>query len=103
MASRVLGFGEVPTTVLTSCYCDLIIDEGLWERVGRNGKRDRRVLAVVLLLLGGIAGGWISRSDGGMGVALWVGFALKVGIVVAWGVWRVEGEKEDGENRVEKG
>ena len=93
VASRLLGFGEIPTVVLTSVYCDLGMDEKLL--VTENEKRNHRAGAVVLILLGAIAGGWISRSEAGMATAMWIAAVLKLGIVVAWVFWK--GEDQDGE------
>lgn len=92
VASRLLGFNEIPTVVLTSVYCDLGMDEKLLAK--KNDKRNHRAGAVVLTLLGAIAGGWISRSKAGMATAIWVAAALKLGIAVAWAFWRGE-EQED--------
>jgi uncharacterized membrane protein YoaK (UPF0700 family) len=88
VASRLLGFSEIPTVVLTSVYCDLGMDERLLGR--DNDKRDHRVGAVVMIALGAIAGGWISRSQAGMATAMWVAAALKLAIAVAWVFWRGE-------------
>ncbi|KAJ5053766.1 uncharacterized protein L3040_000057 [Drepanopeziza brunnea f. sp. 'multigermtubi'] len=68
VTSRILSFNEVPTTVLTSVYCDIASDLHIFKR--ENVKRNRRVAAVVCILAGGIAGGWISRSATGMSVSL---------------------------------
>ena len=93
VASRVLGFGEIPTVVLTSVYCDLGMDERLLAT--DNQKRNHRVGAVVMIVLGAIAGGWISRSDAGMATAMWIAAGLKLGIAVAWVFWRREEEDEE--------
>ena len=93
VASRVLGFGEIPTVVLTSVYCDLGMDERLLA--SENQKRNHRVGAVVFIVLGAIAGGWISRSDAGMATAMWIAAVLKLGIAVAWVFWRREEEDEE--------
>ncbi|KJR86094.1 uncharacterized protein SPSK_02686 [Sporothrix schenckii 1099-18] len=85
--SRVLGYGEVPTNVLTSLYCDLFSDPKLFVSVRTNAKRNRRIAAAVLTLVGGIAGGWLQRSSAGMPGALWIAAALKVAIAVAWLIW----------------
>lgn len=96
VASRLLGFSEIPTTVLTSTYCDLASDAGLWTR--DNPKRDRRVVSVVCLLVGGICGGWLSRSDGGMAAVLWLASALKAIILVSWIFWKgVDGSGSKGD------
>jgi hypothetical protein len=93
VASRLLGFSEIPTVVLTSVYCDLGMDKKLLAK--KNDKRNHRAGAVVLTLLGAIAGGWINRSQAGMATAMWVAAALKLGIAVAWVFWRGEEREED--------
>jgi hypothetical protein len=89
-ASRALGYNEIPTVVLTSVYFDIASDTSL--RVGPrcNVKRNRRLAGVVMVLLGGIAGGWLSRSRGGMQSALWMAAGMKFCVAVVWGVWRGE-------------
>jgi hypothetical protein len=91
VTSRVLGFNEVPTTVLTSLYCDLMMDARLLA--ADNVKRNRRVAGAIALLLGGIVGGWLSRSSVGMAASLWLAGAIKIGISIAWAVWKA---KENG-------
>ena len=86
VTSRLLGFNEVPTTVLTSVYCDLASDVKFWET--GNVKRNRRLAAVVGILIGGIVGGWITRSQAGLATNLWLAAAIKLGIAVAWGLWK---------------
>lgn len=88
VTSRVLGFNEVPTNVLTSLYCDLLSDPLLLAPVGGNVKRNRRVTAVLLMIVGGILGGWLQRSKAGMPAALWIAGAVKLAIAVAWFVWK---------------
>ena len=90
MMSRILGFNEVPTTVLTSVYCDLISDPNILKK--DNVKRNRRFGAVLMELIGGIMGGWISRSNGGMSVSLWIAAAIKLGIACSWSVWKPKAE-----------
>jgi hypothetical protein len=85
VTSRLLGFNEIPTTVLTSVYCDLISDPDIRKK--ENVKRNRRFAAVVMLLLGGITGGWLSRSGVGMSMSLWVAAATKLAIACSWLVW----------------
>jgi predicted MFS family arabinose efflux permease len=94
VTSRLLGFNEVPTTVLTSVYCDLASDPKLLAPVKENVKRNRRAAAVVGILVGGVAGGWLSRSDAGMSSALWIGGAIKLSIAVAWSFWRGKGSSD---------
>lgn len=86
VASRALGFNEIPTVVITSLLCDLVSDSELF--VLRNGKRDRRVAAFVLTLVGAIAGGWITRVTGDIVVVLWIAVGVKLAIMSVWLVWR---------------
>ncbi|RDL37278.1 Uncharacterized protein BP5553_04711 [Venustampulla echinocandica] len=86
VTSRILGFNEVPTTVLTSVYCDIASDPRILAR--DNVKRNRRVAAVVCILIGGIAGGWISRSAAGLSTNFWIAAAIKMGIGLGWLVWK---------------
>lgn len=81
-ASRALGFSEIPTTVLTSVYNDLASDSRLLAK--NNPKRNRRVGAAVMMLLGGICGGWLSRLNEGFGIALWVSGIIKILLAAAW-------------------
>lgn len=90
VTSRLLGFNEVPTTVLTSVYCDLASDPKLLAPLKKNLKRNRRIGAVIALLIGGIAGGWLSRSSARMSSALWLGGAIKITIAVSWSVWKAK-------------
>ncbi|KAF2102706.1 hypothetical protein NA57DRAFT_71692 [Rhizodiscina lignyota] len=80
---RLLGFGELPTIVLTSVYCDLMNDA-----VGlklKNKKRDRRVGAVVLLVSGAIVAGWLLRACIGVHGVLWIAVGLKA--LTSIGMW----------------
>lgn len=88
VTSRVLGFNEVPTNVLTSLYCDLFSDPLIIAPIGKNVKRNRRVVAVLLMVAGGIIGAWLQKSKAGMPAALWIGGAIKMFIAVAWLGWK---------------
>lgn len=83
--SRLLGFNEMPVNVLTSTYCDLMGDFKLLAL--NNVKENRRVLAVVLLLIGAIVSGWLMRSSGGLESVLWILAAIKLLTGVAMFVW----------------
>jgi hypothetical protein len=85
VASRALGFNEIPTVVITSLLCDLMSDPKLFLQ--HNEKRNRRVLAFALTLVGAIAGGWITKASGDIYAALWVAAGLKIAIVGFWGFW----------------
>ncbi|KAI0125334.1 hypothetical protein BJ170DRAFT_571225, partial [Xylariales sp. AK1849] len=90
VTSRILGFNEVPTNVLTSVYCDLFNDPKLFVPWSENPKRNRRASAVVLMLVGAIAGGWLARSSAGMSSALWIAGAIKFGIAFSWMLWKTK-------------
>jgi phosphatidylserine synthase len=86
VTSRILGFNEVPTTVLTSVYCDIASDPKLIK--ADNVKRNRRVAAVLCILIGGICGGWISRSSAGLATVLWIAAGIKLSIALGWSLWK---------------
>lgn len=82
VTAKSLGFNEIPTTVLTSVYNDLASDTNLlaWK----NPKRNRRVSAITMILLGGISAGWLSRSEAGLALVLWLGAILKLLLSASW-------------------
>jgi uncharacterized membrane protein YoaK (UPF0700 family) len=90
VTSRQLGLNEIPTTVLTSVYCDLGNDDKLFAGPRDNWKRNRRVAAAVLLILGAIIGGWLSKTSDGMSAALWFAAGVKACLAIAWFFWREE-------------
>lgn len=80
--AKALDFNELPTTVLTSVYNDLASDMKLlaWD----NPKRDRRVGAIAMMLLGGISGAWLSRGSGSLTAVLWLGAVIKLLLSFSW-------------------
>ncbi|KAF7170398.1 hypothetical protein CNMCM5623_002872 [Aspergillus felis] len=91
-SSRALGYNEIPAVVLTSVYFDVASDPKLTAAPTTNAKRNRRIGGVVMLLVGAIAGGWLSRSSGGMQSALWMAAGFKFVIGLGWLFWRAEGK-----------
>ncbi|KAE8145523.1 hypothetical protein BDV25DRAFT_164484 [Aspergillus avenaceus] len=89
-SSRSLGYNEIPTVVLTSVYFDVASDPKLAAVPTTNVKRNRRIGSVVLLLVGAIVGGWLSKSSGGMQSALWMAAGVKMVIGLVWLVWKDE-------------
>jgi hypothetical protein len=87
-ASRVLALDEIPTVVLTTLLCDLLVDPSLSSRPPRsNPKRNRRVAAFLALFLGAMTAGGLSKVTQ-MAACLWLAMGLKLGITVAWFLWR---------------
>ncbi|RAH42348.1 YoaK family protein [Aspergillus brunneoviolaceus CBS 621.78] len=95
-ASRILEFDEIPTVVLTSLLCDLLVDPNLLAR--KNPKRDRRVGAFLALFLGAMTAGGLSKVAS-LASSLWFAFGLKVMITGAWTVWKTEGSGRVGKGR----
>lgn len=93
VASRVLQFNEVPTTVLTSLYCDFFSDPKLLAPISANPKRNRRFAAIVFHVAGVIISGWLQRTRGGMAAVLWLTAGLKMIISIAWLCWKPKAEK----------
>lgn len=87
VGSRVLGFAEVPTVVLTSMLHDITTDPALLGPLRQNMKRNRRVLAFGGILAGAVAGGWISEHTRRVQIPLWLAGGIKLGITSAWMVW----------------
>ncbi|KAL8705961.1 MAG: hypothetical protein Q9201_000955 [Fulgogasparrea decipioides] len=84
--AKALSFNEIPTTVLTSVYNDLASDPQLmaWD----NPKRNRRIGAIAMILLGGISGGWLVRGTGNFVMVLWLGAATKLLLSFSWLLFR---------------
>ncbi|PYH93452.1 DUF1275 domain protein [Aspergillus ellipticus CBS 707.79] len=93
-ASRILAYDEIPTVVLTTLLCDLIVDPDVLAK--KNPKRNRRVGAFLALFLGAMTAGGLSKVAT-MASSLWFAFALKFAITLGWAFWRAEGTgKGDG-------
>lgn len=88
VASRALGYNEIPTVVITSLLCDLMSDPQLF--LIRNVKRDRRIIAFVLTLVGAIVGGWVTKVTGGVAPILWLSAGIKGFLVLAWAFWKAK-------------
>lgn len=90
VASRMLDYTELPTVVLTSTYCDLMVDPALFTApLLENPKRNRRFVSAVVLMLGAALGGYLTRGQSIAG-ALWIAASIKVAIGAAWLFWRAD-------------
>ena len=89
--SRMLGFNEIPTVVLTSTYTDLFMDPKLLTApMTQNSKRNRRAISAIALLLGATLGGFLTEG-GSIVDPLWITGVLKVFLAGVWVVWRGKG------------
>lgn len=95
VASRALGHDTIPTVVLTSMLHDIATDPRFLVRWGENRKRNQRVGAFVAVVIGAVAGGFLSVSTGRMQTTLWVVGGLKLAIAGAWGVWPAAGVDDE--------
>lgn len=87
VASRVLAYDEIPTVVLTTLLCDLLVDPKLYEGPWKaNPKRNRRIAAFLALFLGAMTAGGLSKVTA-MTASLWLAMGLKLGITVSFFVW----------------
>ena len=85
--SRALDLSEIPTIVVTSMMHDIFADANLLKPLGSNVKRNRRIGAFAAILIGAVAGGFISESTRRIQVPLWIAGGLKLIIACAWIVW----------------
>lgn len=89
--SRMLGYNEIPTVVLTSTYTDLFMDPKLLTApVTQNSKRNRRAISAIALLLGAMLGGFLTEG-GSIVDPLWITGVLKIILAGAWISWRGKG------------
>lgn len=90
--SRVLGYNEIPSVVLTSTYCDLAMDEKLITAApSENVKRNRRVASVIMFFAAAVAGGFLTK-DGDLTKSLWIAGSIKAVIAVVWMFWKSKDE-----------
>ncbi|KAJ3498342.1 hypothetical protein NLG97_g1211 [Lecanicillium saksenae] len=87
VSSRSLQVGEIPTVVVTSMLCDLMMDPALLA-FAKNDKRNRRFFAFVLTLVGAICGGWISKASKAVQPSLWTVAGLKLLLSIGWLFWQ---------------
>jgi hypothetical protein len=90
-ASRILALDEIPTVVVTTLLCDLLVDPKLTAKF--NPKRNRRVGAFLALFFGAMTAGGLSKTTG-MASSIWFAMGLKLAITLGWVVWRREGRRK---------
>ncbi|KKK16719.1 hypothetical protein AOCH_005339 [Aspergillus ochraceoroseus] len=87
--SRILEFDELPTVVLTTLLCDLLVDPDLAAAWKANPRRNRRAGGFLALFLGAMTAGGLSKVTE-MAASLWLAMGVKVLITVSWFVWKAE-------------
>jgi uncharacterized membrane protein YoaK (UPF0700 family) len=88
VSSRALRHSDLPTAVVTSMLCDMMSDAHLLTGgVFEDSKRNRRMASAVLLFLGAIVGGVLTRSWVGLAGVLFIAAGLKSLMVLAWLLW----------------
>lgn len=85
--SRVLGYGEIPTVVVTSAYCDLAMDENVFTAPTANSKRNRRLASMGSILIGAVLGGLLTKG-GDIALAIWLTGGIKAVLALVWLLWR---------------
>ncbi|KAH0158307.1 DUF1275 domain protein, partial [Aureobasidium melanogenum] len=88
--SRILGYGEVTSVVLTSSYFDFAFDDKVFDGPTRNVKRNRRLGSMIMVVLGAITGGFLTQDED-ISKVLWFAGSLKVAIACLWMFWKSKG------------
>ena len=78
---------EIPTVVVTSVLCDFASDPKLADPLRSNVQRNRRMLGFLAILLGAVAGGWITKFAGQVQSVLWLAGGIKLLVTVSWMLW----------------
>ncbi|KAL4918590.1 hypothetical protein BDW62DRAFT_63656 [Aspergillus aurantiobrunneus] len=89
VASRALEFDELPTIVLTTLLCDLLVDPNLGAGLKANPKRNRRIGGFLALFLGAMTAGGLSKVTE-MAASLWFAMGIKLIITFSLAVWKGE-------------
>jgi uncharacterized membrane protein YoaK (UPF0700 family) len=88
--SRILPYPEVTSVVLTSSYFDFAFDDKLFAGPTQNVKRNRRFASMIMVVLGAIAGGFLTQDED-ISKVLWLAGTLKIAIAVVWMFWKSKG------------
>lgn len=88
---RSLKITDITTAMATAAYIDIFIDPKLFAKLCENRARNRRILFLVMLVLGSFAGAGVGRKAG-LGVAVAVSGGLKM---VVTGMFLVNRERDE--------
>lgn len=86
VTSRLVGVDEMPTLVVTTVLCDMLIDPNLLGGFRKNPSRNRRVAMFIALFLGAMVSGILAK-EAGLSCPLWIAAALKAVVTVCWMFW----------------
>ena len=89
---RDLSLLEVPTLVVTTVMYDFASDPKLHAPLKQNPVRNRRFVGFVMIMLGAISGGWVTKKSGHIMISLWTTAAVKAVIAIAWIFWPAKAE-----------
>ena len=98
VASRALGHVTIPTVVLTSLIHDVAADPRLFVKRAENPERFQRLGAFAAVLIGAVAGGFLSVTTGKMQSTLWLVGGLK--LFIAGMCWFWPSAQDNGETGV---
>lgn len=88
LASKWLGYPEIPTVALTALTCDLLLDNKLFQwPLGANPKRNRKLGFIIVLALGSMVAGGIAKERG-LACGLWLAMAIKGALTVSFLFWK---------------
>ncbi|EEH42407.2 uncharacterized protein PADG_07227 [Paracoccidioides brasiliensis Pb18] len=93
VTSRFVNVDEIPTVVLTTVLCDLLIDPRLFDGgVGWHVHpvRNRRIGTFLALFIGAMISGFISKKAG-VASSLWLATGIKAAVTICWALWKGKG------------
>ena len=94
IASRTLMLSEIAAVALDSMLHDISTDPKMLSHLQESVKRNRRLFAFFSILVGVVAGGFISEATGMVQVSLWIAGIIRVVITLAWMVWPMKRIRE---------
>lgn len=100
VTSRLLGIDEIPTVVLTTLLCDLLMDKKLFSfrpRWKLTDFRTRRLLTLLAAFSGAMLSGGLSKVSG-LSASLWLATGIKAIVTLCFIIWRGEKDENFGDN-----
>ncbi|EGE08688.1 DUF1275 domain-containing protein [Trichophyton equinum CBS 127.97] len=100
VTSRLLGIDEIPTVVLTTLLCDLLMDKKLFSfrpRWKLTDFRTRRLLTLLAAFSGAMLSGGLSKVSG-LSASLWLATGIKAIVTLCFILWQGEKDENFGDN-----